>query len=793
MGEMKLAVRSLLKSKLFAAVAVFTLAIGIGATTAVFSVFDAVALRPLPFAQPDRLVDIEEWSATELCGGCAVGMSRPMLADVRERAKSFSGIGAYTELPINVGGIDAAERVSAAEVSGNFFNVLGLQPSLGRGLDVTDDRADAPAVAVISSKYFNRRLGGDRSRIGRPLRINGTPTVIVGVMPPNAVLPEFAQVWMPMRTSAGTDRSARETGVIARLKDGVSPAQAEEEIRAIAAELARTHPETQKGWTARVRSLRSVVGGNEISIYGLMLGAVLVLWAVVCANLAGLLLARGVAKRREIAVRLALGAGRRAIVWHLFAESVCISIIGGVLGAVSSAWAIDLLLRSLDTTIPSWLTPSLDGTVLGFCFVLSATSATAFGLLPALRASRPRVHDDLKAGGQNSVGTKSVLRGSLVVLQLSLSMVLLAVSGLITSTILSIASREGNEGGQVVQARLALLGQNSSEQITTTVDAFVSRLGGLAEARSAAASGSGFIAGFGGQETKIRAEGVAQVADGVSPRFFMSVTPRYFETTETRLVEGRSFADADRSGSLPVAIIGTRLAVQLWPGTSAIGHRIKLGADSLPWRTIVGVLAESPDSARAGSRNIAYVPFAQAPTSDVTLLVAARNSPTALIKPVRDAARAVNADLPVLDLMTSSEAHTRVWSPYKAYAMTISTIGGLALLLACIGLYGVVAYAAEQRTREIGVRIALGAQRVDILQLVTGNGIRLISIGLVLGLAAAAAVAPLLRNLMFGLNPFSVPVFAASAGLLGLVALFASYLPAHRAARTDPMVALRSE
>jgi putative ABC transport system permease protein len=481
------------------------------------------------------------------------------------------------------------------------------------------------------------------------------------------------------------------------------------------------------------------------------------------------------------------------VIWHLFAESVCLAVIGGVLGALASAWTIDLLLASLDTTIPSWLTPRLDGSVLAFCLLISVVSAAAAGLLPAIRASRPNVHDDLKAGSQASVGeTRSALRGSLVVLQLALSLVLLAVAGVLTSTIQKLAAREGNAGADLVQARVALLGEPSTERINTTVNAFVDRLGALPEARSAAASGTGFIAGFGGRDQKIRVEDVPVVPDGVSPRFYLAVTPRYFETMSIHVNEGRGISASDVAGSQQVVVIGQRLAQQLWPGRSSVGKRIRLGNDSLPWRTVVGVIAET-DTARQSSRNMVYVPFSQAPTSEATLIIAAKGNPTAIIKPVRDAARSVDADLPLIDLMTSTDAHARTWRPYKAFAMTISAIGAIALTLAAIGLYGIIAYGAERRTREIGLRIALGARPRDVVQLITGQGLRLVAIGIVLGLLASLAVTPLMRNMMFGLNPLNPAVFAMAAALLLGVAGVASYLPARRAAATDPMVALRSD
>ncbi|HET9424109.1 MAG TPA: ABC transporter permease [Gemmatimonadaceae bacterium] len=795
MDEIRLAIRSLLKSKLFAAVAILTLVIGIGATTAVFSVFDAVALRPLPFAEPHRLVDIEEWSATALCAGCGVGVSGPMVEDLERRMTTVQSLALYREGPVNVGGTDAPQRVSAASVSGNFFTVLGVNAATGRAIDLNDDRPGSPRVAVLSRGYFERAFAADAGVIGRTIRINGAPATVVGVMPPSAVLPEFAQIWVPLdRSSLATDRSARDLGVIARLKDGISREQADAEVKLIAADLAEAYPETQERWTARIRSLRDAVGDDDRGPFGLMLGAVLVLWAVVCANLAALLLARGVSRRREIAVRLAVGGSRRAVVWHLLAESLCLAAVGGILGAIAASWVVDGLLATLDTPIPAYLTPRLDATTLAFCVVLSLVSVVAFGLLPAIRASRPDVHDDLKAGSPGSVGgSGGTIRGSLVVLQLTLSLALLAVAGVLSNTIGRMSAGRSGDDADIVQARVEVLGSVPPDRLSAIVGHFVERFSALPEVRSAAASASGFIAGFGSEDTRIRVEGIPEVAAGVSPRFYHAVTPSYFETSRIALLEGRAFTTADRAGAPPVVIVNHRLAEQLWRGEPAVGRRIKLGADSLPWRTIVGVVANTGDTASRRFSNIAYVPFPQSPMPAVTFRVAARGEPQSVLRPMREAARSVDPDLPLLDVMTNAQAQARQWRPMRAYAFTISAIGIVALVLAAIGLYGVVAYGAQQRTREIGVRIALGAQRRDVIRLVTRQGLGLVTLGVIFGTAAAVLVAPLMRGMLFGATPFNVVVFACSAGLLIIVAAIASYLPARRAAKTNPMLALRSE
>ncbi|HEY6218735.1 MAG TPA: ADOP family duplicated permease, partial [Gemmatimonadaceae bacterium] len=751
MGDLALAVRSLLKSKLFTTIAVATLAIGIGATTAVYSMFYAVAVRPFPFPEANRLVDIEEWSATELCAGCAVGVSRPMLTDLEREMHSLQSVAAAVELPVNIGGTDAPERVSAASVSGNYFMVLGVNAIHGRALDPNDDRSGAPAVVVLGQRLLERMFGGDSAMIGRTVRINGRPTTVVGIMPTTAVLPEFAQLWMPFAapTTAG-DRGSRELAVIGRLKSGATVEAADREAKRVAADLERSFPATQKGWTARVRPLRSAMAGEEESLYALLLGAGVVLWAIVCANLAGLLLARGVARRKEIAVRIALGSGKWAVIWHLMSESVCIALAGGAFGAIAASWAVDLLVASISTQIPSWLTPRLDAGVLAFCFALSLLSAIAVGLVPAFRVSRLSVQDDLKAGAQAAVGGSGKrLRGSLVVLQLTLALVLLAVSGVLSVTIGRVTARAiGSDDHDVVQGRIEMLGATSTERAVPTVNAFVSRFAALPEARAAAAYGTGFIAGFGGRDTKIRAEGVTDLAEGVSPRFYFAVTPRYFETIHLPVLSGRAFTDADTRAASPVVMINRRLASTLWPGLEGVGRRIKLGGDSLPWRTVVGVVGDLTYSESRRASNFAYVPFAQDPQLPATLLVGAKRDPITLIQPMRAAARDIDPDLPLLDLMTVEQDHARQARPYRAYALTMSAFGTVALILSAIGLYGVVAYGAEQRTREIGLRIALGAKRADVMRLVTRQGMRLVAFGVVFGLAAAALVLPVMRGLL---------------------------------------------
>jgi putative ABC transport system permease protein len=797
MGDLRLAVRSLLKAKLFTAVAVTTLAIGIGSTTAVFSLFSAIALKPLPFPEPTRLVDVEEWSATELSAGSAVGVSAPTLNDLAAGVKSLEAIASYLEVPTNVSGSESPERVSGALVSGNFFRVLGVNPAIGRAIDASDDRASAPPVVVINNRLFVRRFGGDRSILGQSIRINGMPHTIIGVMPATVMLPEFAELWTPMQQSYHvTDRASRDLGVIGRLRGGYSVAAADLELKTLGSAIAKDHPDTQAGWTTRVRPLRQALGGEEVGIFGFLLAAVLVLLLIVCANVASMMLARGAARRKDIAVRLALGARRSTIIWHLLAESLCLAIAGGVLGVLAASWGVDLMLASLQTNIPGWLRPTMDFRVMAFAVAASMAAAIAFGLAPALRSSRGDVHEDIKAGGPANIGgRRALLRGSLVVVQLALSLVLLAAAGVLMASVTRISARQiGLSDRDVVQARFEMLGSRTPEQNVATVKALVDRLSQIAGARTASIIGTGFIAGFGAQDQKIRAEGIVAVPDGVSPRFYFAITPKYFETVRLQLTQGRKFTDADARGTVPVVIINQTMGRRLWPAGNPTGHRIRLGnADSLPWRTIVGVVNDVGSNERIA--NAAYVPFAQAPQSAATIMVGSTGEPSALINPIREAARGVDADLPLVDLMTAEQDHARHYWPYRAYALMLTAVGAVALLLAGIGLYGVIAYAVEQRSREVGLRIALGANRNDVLRLVTRQGFVLVIIGVVFGVLGAIVVLPVMKSipLLFGASPLDSLVFAAVTAILVLVALIASYIPARRATRVDPMIAMRSE
>jgi putative ABC transport system permease protein len=798
--DIRFALRGLAKSRIFTVVAVTMLALGIGVNTAVFSLVDAVAFKPLPFADADRLVDVHEWSATQLCAGCGVGTSYDGFLAWRARARSFAAMGAYTELAVAVSGAESPERITGALASAELFQVLGVRPAVGRGFTSDEDRTGGAPVVVVSDDLWRRRFGADTALLGRVIRVNGTGYTVVGIMPPRFRFPEFAELWLPFAQVAhDTPRDRRDYGVVARLRAGVTIGQADAEMRVLASALEAQYPETQREWTARVTSFRRDYAGETTQLYSVMLGAVTCVLLIVCANLAGLLLVRGAVRQKEIAIRLALGASRGQIVRQLLAESLILAFAGGAIGLLLSVWAVEFAVASLRTAVPFWIDFAVDARALTFCLVVSVGTGIVFGLVPALRASRPNVQVMLKEGGAAaSPGlAKSRLRSALVVVELALALVLLAGAGVLMKAFLRISVPEaGVDAHNVLTGELEFLDARYTDraQIATAAAGIAERVGRLPGVSSASLSHSAFLAGFGASPAKMLAEGVREVPDRVSPSFSTAVSPGYFAALRLPLRAGRLLSMQDRAGAPAVVVVNARMAHQLWPNESPLGKRIKLGpADSLPWLTIVGVVGDADAGERA--RNQAYVPFAQSPGRPASLLVrgAATSDVQSLTPLIRGEVRVVDRDLPLVRPQTmEQQRHQRFW-PYEMYALFMASFAVLAIVLAAIGLYGLVTYAVTQRTREIGIRIALGAERRHVLLLITGQGARLVLLGTVGGILSSIVLLQALRSMIFGVSPADPGVYVTVSLLLAIVALLASYVPARRAAGVDPLIALRSE
>ncbi len=797
-NDVRHALRSLAKSRLFTAVAVVSLALGIGANVTAFSIVSSLALRPLPFPAAEQLVDLHETSATKLGAGCGVGTSYPGFADWRDNARSFSAMGAYIERPLNVSDAAVAERVGGALVSAQTFSLLGVHAALGRDLTAADDRVGAEPVVLLGDGLFNRRYGGDRRIIGQTIRVNGVMHTVIGVMPPRFRFPEFADLWIPFTpNAAGGSRDQRDFGVVARLAPGVTIAKANGEMRALARALEERYPDVQTEWTAEATPFR-ISEAMPSSLYVALLGAVGFVLLIVCANLAGLLLARGAGRQREIAIRLALGATRNRIVRYLLTEALLLSIAGGALGLLITSWAIDAVRSLASERLPYYVVLTTDRTTLAFAIVVSLITGLLFGLLPALRSSTPDVHTALKESA--TTVRRSATRGLLVIGELAMAMVLLAGAGVMTKSVVRLAAPDvGRDELGLLGGDVELLDAKYGSDVTgrAAVAGIVERLQAMPGIEAASAHAFKFIAGFGASDRGIRAEGVAApTARSVSPRFAFVVTPSYFTTMQLPLRAGRAFDAGDRAGTMPVVVVSERMSRVLWPGRSPIGQRIKLGtADSLPWLTVVGVVGDV--TSRDTIAHYAYVPFAQSSDNRrVTLRVRAAGDPLAMIPSVRAAVRGVDADLPVIGLQTVRQERQSTLAPYRLFAITMGTFAVFAVLLAGIGLYGVIAYNAAQRTREIGIRIALGAEQKHVVALIAAQGGRLVAIGIVLGAMGSAVllrVLRVLRAVLFGASPIDLPVYSLVAALLAAIAGAAVWLPARRASHVDPLAAIRAD
>jgi putative ABC transport system permease protein len=799
--DLRYAMRTLGRSPGFTAVAVASLGLGIGATTTVFSTVSALYLRPLGFTDPDRLVDVHEASVTRLCAGCSVGTSYPSFIDWQREARSFEGMAAYGEDVFVLSEPGDAERVTGGVVSSGFFRVLGVAPLWGRDFRADDDEVGAPGVIVLSHQLFARRFRSDPRVVGQNVKLNGRPVTVIGVMPDGFLFPDFATFWVPLRpfVRGDSDRSARDYGVVARLAVGGTLEDADKEMQVLARQLELAYPESQSEWTARVVKFRSNLTSETGNAFLVLFGAVTLVWLIACANLASLLLARGSDRRREMAIRVALGAGRSRLIRHLLAESLVMSLTAAVLGAMIAMWGVDLVRTSIRTPVPGWIQFVVDSRVLVFCAALGVASGFVFGIVPAFAVSRPNLTEGLKEGtGTSSPGqSRQRARSVLVVMEIALALVLLAGAGLLIKTFLRVNRFPNVDVDHLLLADLPLVGPtyDDSSNIVATVSTLMTRVAGAPGTRVAAGY-TGFIAGFGATDQKIQVEGLPEVSDGASPRFFEAVTHGYFDTYGLRLVRGRGFTTDDRAGAPGVVVINQDMANAIWLGDDPVGHRVKLGADpGLPWLTVVGVVTNLDGYPVPDRRAFpyAYVPLSQRPGRPLQIVVRTPFDPMSYAPTLRAEMQAIDPDEPVDNFRTVETEYARRWWDIQFFATFLSTFAGFALLLASIGTYGVVAYAVSQRTREIGIRVALGAARADVMRLVVGQGVQLAVIGTTVGVVGAWATTRLLRGLMVGADPADPIVFVGTSLMLLGVALLATYLPARRAARVSPVEVLRSE
>jgi putative ABC transport system permease protein len=774
-------------------VIIASLALGIGANTAVFSFVDAVQFKLLPFPDEETLVDVHEWSATELCAGCAVGTSYPGLLDWRARTSSFSEMGAYVENRVVVSGGDP-ERVGAALVSASLFPLLGVRPSIGRQFTSEEDLTGAEPVAIISDALWKRKFGAEPEILKRTIRVNGIERPIIGVMPPGFRYPEFAHVWLPLAPAAREwKRNDRSLGVVARLRAGVALDQARGEVKAIAAALAQTYPETNKGWTADVSTLRDDMTSETAMASAVLMSAVAFVLVIACANVAGLLLVRASERRREIAMRLALGASRARVVRLVAAESVWLSVIGGAAGLLIALWASAAIVAAIGTEVPYWIQLGIDARVVAFSVGITLMTGLACGLLPALSASRQDPQAILKDGATTTPRRRAL--HALVVVQLALSVMLLSGAGLLIKTVArTFEFNPGYDPASVIAGDVSLSGDRyqSPARVTAFALGVIQQLERIDGVR-AAASRTVFFAGFGGTRRSVQVEGMAVVPAGASPTFYAAITPGYFAVHGISVIQGRGFTTMADDATV---IVNETMARRLWGSSPAIGHRIRFDESSTgAWRTVVGVVPDFGGGPLGGERAaFAFVPFETASTvRDVALIASRGTEGTPLIPEMRAAVRAVDPDQPVEDIKTMEAAYADWASPARFVGMLMTALAVIALSLASMGTYGVAAYGVVQRTRELAIRMALGATTKQIGRSIIGGALRLGAAALLVGLPGAWATTRALQGILFGTSPTDAAVFSLAPVILLSVAALAAWHPARRASRVDPIRALRAE
>jgi putative ABC transport system permease protein len=794
--DLRQAVRLCRRAPVMAAVIVSSLTLAIGANTAVFSFVNAIQFRPLPVADEQTLVDLSEWSATELCAGCGVGTSYPGFLEWREGARSFSAMSAYKEMSFAVSGGGDPERVGGAVVSAGLFPMLGVHPSVGRGIMAADETPSASPVVLISERLWRNRVGSRTDVIGQTLKVDGRAHTIVGIMPAGFGWPEYAQLWIPLGADASAwPRTDRSLTVVARLAPGTDRRRAEAEMRALAAAQAAANPETNARWTVNVTSLREDMTGETAMASIVFLSAVGFVLLIACANVANLLLVRAVERRREIAVRLALGASRGRIVRLVLTESLAFSAAGGVLGSLVAIAGSRWLVSAFQTEAPYWIQFGIDWHVPVFAVLLTAATSLLCGLAPALQSSKRDVQATLQEGSIGSAAPGGGVRSALVVLQLTLALVLLAGAGLMIKTVARIYQFDaGYDTSRVVVADLSL----SSARYDTPQArrAFVADvLGTLTRMPSARAAFSRpiFFAGFGGESRRVVVEGAGEVAPGLSPGFYHAVTPGYFDTLGVRLLQGRAFGGTDVTG---VVVINREMAERIWPGRSPLGARIRFGQDAPPLE-VIGVIADEGGSPFGTARRTAtaYVPFAGNDGRSVALYASSDSAaPLETLGPeIRAAVRSADPELPVEDMMTMEDALRRWTQPARFVALLMGSLSALAIGLASIGVYGVMACIVAQRWREIGIRVALGATSAHVRRLLMGSALRMVCAGLALGLLGAWAGTRALEGILAGTSPTDPVVFTVATLVLALAGLCAAWIPARGARLVNPTVALRAE
>jgi putative ABC transport system permease protein len=797
--EIRYAVRSLWHAKGLALVAIVCLGLGIGINTTIFSIIDGVLLKPYPYEDPERIVVVESVKPKD---GAEAGVSIADLRDWRTSTNSFTTIAGvvYAQLTI-VDGAGEPERYNGARVSWDLFRMLGVRPILGRDFLESDDQPNAAGVAIISHMLWTTRYASDPQVIGRSVDINGAAHTIIGVMPPRFAFPEMQRLWIALQPRLFNDpRDRRYVSTFGRLRPGVSSPQALSDLDTIAARLAQEHLASNEGWRARIRTLRDAfLPDDVVLILGLMMASVTLVLFIACSNVANLLLARATARRHELAMRVALGASRARIVVQLLTEGVVLSLASVPLGVLLAVAGTRLIQSQIPPgSIPDYVTWQVDGRTLAWAILVAAVTALLFGLVPAVQISRRELQENLKEGARGTTGRSAIVRNALVVSQVSLALVALVGALLFVRSFTNLDGfRLGFDTSSALTMRFFMSGERY-EPIGARgrrVEDIVRRVEGLPGVQAVFASNLVPVQGGGGN-TDIEIEGRRGAGDHPTIQF-PAVTPQALRTLNVRVRQGRDFAESDSTRS--VAIINETMARRMWPNESPIERRFRIWTPntSREWITVIGVAPDMHlwgiDPSNSQVPPLAFVPYSYGEFPNTGLTIRVNGDPTALVTAVRAAIRASDPTLPVFAVRTLEEARQLEFWEYALYGWIFGTIGVIGVVLAAIGVYGVLAYSVSQRTQEIGVRVTLGAGRREVFRLIVGQGLRLTGLGVAIGLALAALGTPLARSLLFNVSPFDAFSFVAVSLFFIAIALLASYVPAQRAMNVDPVVALRQE
>jgi putative ABC transport system permease protein len=799
--EIRGAFRALVHQPLVGAIVIVTLALGLGANIATFGMIDALILRPFTIPDVDRLVMFSENSADDPFPQETI--SPENLRAYEQPMRTLEGVAAYGWWDVNLAGSNEPERVQGFRVSGRFFSLLRVAPAMGRLLDADDAVWGRHHRVVISDGLWKRRFGADRGVIGRTIRLDGQPHEVVGVAPPAFVFPQGSEIWAPFASDPAdaADRTSRYLTLFGRLAPGASIEQAEAEGAATFTRLAAERPADHRDRRLVTRTFTAgMIDIGLPQILGLWQAAAFLVLLIGCTNIANLLLARGAARQRELAVRLAIGAGRWRIVRQLLVESMVLAVVATPAALAVSALVLNVLRSAMPATlvrfVPGWDRMQLSPALVAMAFGAALLTAILFGLLPALQASRPALTGALRDGGRSVSGAagRSRLRRGLVVAEIALALPLLIASGLAAVGAQRFASGpQGYDPAGVLRVRTIL--PDASYQTPDARLAFAERV--AEEARSLpgvtlAATTSILPSGGSNARRTITIEGRPPDPTPVSINY-RAVSPDYLAVLRVPILEGRAISAADRAGSEPVVVISQSAARRFWPDEAAVGRRLRLGTAERPWLTVVGVAGDTIDDWFQYRKEItAYVPVAQAPSAVVNLVVRTDGDPAALADAARRLVTSIDASQPAFDVMTMSEALRVRTTGLRFISGLMAGFGVLALVLATVGIYSVMAFYVAQRRHEVGIRMALGATARDILRLTIGHGARMASLGIVIGLGLGVALARLMESALFGIVALEPWLFAAITAVLAIAALAASLLPARLATKVDPANALRA-